>query len=256
MSDKYIEQIAKELNDRYEWMKDPISIVADTNVTLDDLIENSEDVYDVIVDIHLINGDIVTIKNECLRSFEWKRYMGAEIELDSGHGNIMANIYTYVPVYHSISIPISSICLIDSYSKYIDWKEYKRIKEIKQKMENKELTLNEYQKAAMNTCMPSCENFSYMTLNLMGELGEFTSKIGKLIRKGKAHIENSKLVFYDDVTDEEMKAIRAEGGDIAWQLFGLFSVFGWDANSICQENLDKLASRKDRGKIDGNGDFR
>lgn len=123
-------------------------------------------------------------------------------------------------------------------------------------MENKELTLNEYQKAAMTTCMPSCENFSYMTLNLMGELGEFTSKIGKLIRKGKAHIESSKLVFHYDVTDEEMKAIRAEVGDIAWQLFGLFSVLGWNANSICQENLDKLASRKDRGKIDGNGDFR
>ena len=35
-------------------------------------------------------------------------------------------------------------------------------------MENKELTLNEYQKAAMTTCMPSCENFSYMTLNQIG----------------------------------------------------------------------------------------
>ena len=45
-------------------MKDPISIVADDNITLDDLIENSDDVYDVIVDIHLINGDIVTRKNE------------------------------------------------------------------------------------------------------------------------------------------------------------------------------------------------
>lgn len=62
MSDKYIEQIVKEINDRYEWMKDPISIVADTNITLDDLIENSDDVYEVIVDIHLINGDVVTIK--------------------------------------------------------------------------------------------------------------------------------------------------------------------------------------------------
>lgn len=130
MSDKYIEQIAKELNDRYEWMKDPISIVADTNITLDGLIENSDDVYEVIVDIHLINGDIVTIKNECLRSFEWKRYIGAEIELDSGPGNIMVNIYTYVPVYHHISIPISSICWIDSHSEEIDWEEYKRQKEI------------------------------------------------------------------------------------------------------------------------------
>ena len=77
MSDKYIEQIAKELNDRYEWMKDPISIVADTNITLDDLIENSgDDAYEIIVDIHLINGDVVTLKNECLRSFERKHYMG------------------------------------------------------------------------------------------------------------------------------------------------------------------------------------
>ena len=130
MSDKYIEQIVKELNDKYEWMKDTISIVAGTNITLDDLIENSEDVYDVIVDIHLINGDVVTIKNECLRSFERKCYMGAEIELDSGPGNIMVNIYTYVPVYRSISIPISSICWIDSHSEEIDWEEYKRQKEI------------------------------------------------------------------------------------------------------------------------------
>ena len=61
-------------------------------------------------------------------------------------------------------------------------------------MESKELTINEYQKAAMTTCMPSCNNFSYMQLNMAGEYGELTSKIGKLIRKGKAHIENNNLV--------------------------------------------------------------
>lgn len=125
MIDKYIEQIAKELNDRYEWMRDPISVVVDTNITLDDLIENSDDVYEVIVDIHLINGDVVTLKNECLRSFERKRYMGAEMELDSGPGNVMANINTYDSSYHSISIPISSICWIDSHSEDIDWEKYK-----------------------------------------------------------------------------------------------------------------------------------
>ena len=125
MSDKYIEQIVKELNDKYEWMKDTISIVADTNITLDDLIENSDDVYEVVVDIHLINGDVVTLKNECLRSFEKKRYMGAEIELDYEPGNIMVNIYIYGSVYHSISIPIVSICWIDSHSEDIDWEEYK-----------------------------------------------------------------------------------------------------------------------------------
>ena len=107
-------------------MRDPISIVVDTNITLDDLIEeNGDDAYEVIVDIHLINGDVVTLKNECLRSFERKRYMGAEIELDFGPGNVMANISTYDSVYHSISIPISSICWIDSHSEDIDWEKYK-----------------------------------------------------------------------------------------------------------------------------------
>lgn len=81
-------------------------------------------------------------------------------------------------------------------------------------MEKKELTLNEYQKLAMTTCMPSCNNFSYMNLNLGGEYGEFNSKIAKLIRKGKAHIENSRLIFHDDVTPEEISAIRKELGDI------------------------------------------
>lgn len=123
-------------------------------------------------------------------------------------------------------------------------------------MNSKELTLNEYQDLAMKTCMSTCDNISYMTFNLMGELGEFASKVGKLIRKGKARIEDNELVFLQDVTEEEIKAIRAELGDCYWQLNGLVSSFGWYANDICQENLDKLASRQQRGKIDGDGDFR
>ena len=52
-------------------------------------------------------------------------------------------------------------------------------------MENnkKELTLNGYQQQAMTTCMSSSGNFSYMLLNLVGEVGEFASKIAKQIRK-------------------------------------------------------------------------
>lgn len=123
-------------------------------------------------------------------------------------------------------------------------------------MERKELTLSEYQNAAMKTCMPTSDNFSYMTLNLMGELGEFASKIGKLIRKGKAHIENNQIVFHGNVTAEEIEAIKAELGDCFWQLNGIVSTLGWNSNNICQENLAKLASRQQPGKIDGSGDFR
>ena len=55
------------------------------------------------------------------------------------------------------------------------------------------MTLNDYQQAAMTTCMPSCENVSYMLLNLVGEVGKFSSKVAKLIRKGNAVIDDNNL---------------------------------------------------------------
>ena len=50
------------------------------------------------------------------------------------------------------------------------------------------MTLKEYQLQAMTTCLPESENFTYMMLNLVGEVGEFASKIAKAIRKDKAII--------------------------------------------------------------------
>lgn len=118
------------------------------------------------------------------------------------------------------------------------------------------MTLNEYQKQAMTTCMPSSENFSYMFLNLVGEVGEFASKVAKAIRKGNAEISHSKLSRIGDTDmlatqDEELKK---EAGDILWQLSGVCSVMGWSLNEVAQMNLDKLAARKAVGTIDGNGD--
>ena len=56
MNDKYIAQIANELSDFLDWMHE--SCTANADVTLDELIECSVDIYDVIVDILLINGDV------------------------------------------------------------------------------------------------------------------------------------------------------------------------------------------------------
>lgn len=128
MNDKYIAQIAKELTDCLDWMHE--SCTANADSTLDELIECSDDIYEVIADIHLINGDVLTIRNECVRSFEAKKYMGAELQSDSGDGNIVAVIHTFNTTSHLISIPLTSICWIDSYTEDIDWKAYKRQKEI------------------------------------------------------------------------------------------------------------------------------
>lgn len=118
------------------------------------------------------------------------------------------------------------------------------------------MELNEYQKKAMGTCLPSCNNFSYMMLNLVGEVGEFAGKVAKEIRKDQWMINgNGKVLVGDAVEKEKLKHdLRAEAGDILWQLSGLCSVMGWSLEEVAQMNLDKLAARKVAGTIIGNGD--
>lgn len=108
------------------------------------------------------------------------------------------------------------------------------------------MELNEYQKKAMGTCLPSCDNFSYMMLNLVGEVGEFAGKVAKSIRKGYTTIEVNDVMDLPIDTDIDLKS---EAGDILWQLAGLCEVMGWDLNDVAQCNLDKLANRKKEGTI-------
>lgn len=113
------------------------------------------------------------------------------------------------------------------------------------------MELNEYQKQAMTTRMRSCDNFSYMMLNLVGEVGEFASKVAKQIRKEEASINGNELW-----TTMDTESLMLEAGDILWQLAGVCDAFGWSLEEVAQANLNKLASRKQRGVIDGNGDYR
>lgn len=134
------------------------------------------------------------------------------------------------------------------------------------------MTLNEYQQQAMTTCMETCENFSYMFINLVGEVGEFASKVAKAIRKGQITIEDCDVCanfaknpcvmicgdteHINTVNPDLLPEMRKEAGDILWQLTGLCKVMGWSLEDVAQENLDKLASRKQRHVIDGDGDNR
>ena len=137
------------------------------------------------------------------------------------------------------------------------------------------MTLSEYQERAMHTCLESSKNFSYMFLNLVGEIGEFASKVAKHIRKDEMSIRDNFLPFggitifegidpdeeggRDFLTvigGEEEEALRKELGDCLWQLSGLCSVLDYDLEDIAKENLYKLASRKRRNVIDGDGDNR
>lgn len=122
------------------------------------------------------------------------------------------------------------------------------------------MTLNEYQDKAMTTCLPTCDNFAYMMLNLVGEVGEFAGKVAKAIRKNQVSIGSSEDIPFampnQLLTDAAIKEylpvdaeLQSEAGDILWQLAGLCKVMGWDLESIAQGNLDKLASRKKEGTL-------
>ena len=121
------------------------------------------------------------------------------------------------------------------------------------------MTLNEYQKQAMTTGMESSKNFTYMTYGLMAEIGEIADKIAKWRRSGIARIDGNSLVFNTSELSEvrtHLLELMHEVGDVMWFVAGLCKTCGFSLQEVADMNLDKLASRKERGVIDGNGDDR
>mgnify|MGYP002519587680 CR=1 FL=1 len=124
------------------------------------------------------------------------------------------------------------------------------------------MELNEYQDKAMSTCMNTCSNFSYMMLNLVGEVGELASKIAKAVRRETGMMDGPNFYYYKHQDERSPSSevlyeeLQKELGDILWQTAGFAYVMGWTLEEIAQRNLDKLSSRKKRGVIDGDGDNR
>lgn len=101
----------------------------------------------------------------------------------------------------------------------------------------------EYQQQAMTTCLPSCKNLNYMIAGLCSEAGEVAGVHKKYIR--------------GDYNDEYARIqIAKELGDVLWYCAGIAEQINYPLSDIAQMNILKLASRKERGKIQGNGDFR
>lgn len=85
----------------------------------------------------------------------------------------------------------------------------------------------------------------YVTLGLAGETGEIAEKVKKAYR--------------DDggvITDERREALAKEIGDVCWYIARLCTELDLSLDEVAQANIDKLASRKARGVIHGNGDSR
>ncbi len=109
------------------------------------------------------------------------------------------------------------------------------------------MTFNEYQKKSRQTAMyPNIgKNFIYPTLGLCGESGEVAEKIKKILR--------DKNGIVDETTKQE---IKKELGDVLWYLSQIASELDLSLEDVATENIKKLFSRLERGKIKGSGDNR
>jgi NTP pyrophosphatase (non-canonical NTP hydrolase) len=86
---------------------------------------------------------------------------------------------------------------------------------------------------------------AYYTLGLCDESGEVAGKIKKLYRD-----------LNGELNEDYKKEIAKELGDVLWYLSQLCTKFGLSLEEVAQMNIDKLFSRMERKKIQGNGDNR
>lgn len=110
----------------------------------------------------------------------------------------------------------------------------------------------------MQTCLPESENPMYMLMEISEEVGEINGKFAKAIRKGQINIVDNQVVA--KCSSEEyvqwLESVLLELGDVMWGIAGLADVLGFSMETVAQMNVEKLASRMRRNKIQGNGDYR
>ena len=110
-------------------------------------------------------------------------------------------------------------------------------------MEARIYEIDEYQVQAKSTAVyPSERALEYLSLGLASEAGEVASLVSKWVRGDKKEIN------VDDM--------RKELGDVLWFVSVLGEELKLDLSEIAMYNIDKLADRKKRGVIKGDGDNR
>lgn len=112
------------------------------------------------------------------------------------------------------------------------------------------LTMNDYQ-ADMAVTAFYKHKVIYPCLGLASEAGEVLGKIKKLMRDDQITFgETFKL------TDMQRADIAAELGDVLWYVAAIARDLGISLNEVAHMNIERLQSRKARGKLGGSGDRR
>ena len=85
----------------------------------------------------------------------------------------------------------------------------------------------------------------YPTIGLTGEAGEVAEKVKKLCRDHNGVLN-----------DERRTELCKELGDVLWYLAEIARQAGLTLGQVAQANIEKLADRMNRKKINGSGDNR
>lgn len=110
------------------------------------------------------------------------------------------------------------------------------------------MELNEYQKKALLTALYDKKyKIIYPALGLGNETGEVLGKIKKWLRGDDGG---------GDINIERREVLKEELGDVLWYLAVLSKDLDLDLETIAKCNIEKLQSRKERGKLQGDGDKR
>ena len=138
--------------------------------------------------------------------------------------------------------------LMDLYQELLDACMYIKQKLMEEVVDDScDLTFDVYQMRAMETAVYPVESeVVYPALGLNGEAGEVAEKVKKIIRD-----KNGDFSDYDDRME-----IILELGDCLWYIAAIATNLGVTLDDVAYRNLEKLASRKERKKLHGNGDNR
>lgn len=104
------------------------------------------------------------------------------------------------------------------------------------------MTADHYQTQAIETRLPEADDLRYLTLGLVGEAGEVANIVKKVYRN------------YEGVTPDYMRdRILEEIGDVLWYAANLCELLTAGLGDVMQDNLDKLAARRDSGTLKEHG---
>ena len=126
-------------------------------------------------------------------------------------------------------------------------------------------SLDEYQRRTQDTAVyPGQGAFSgatYAAMALNEEAGEVAGKVAKFIRKSSGWNELLNYGIGSDPYNEHypeelLLAVSKELGDVLYQAARVAEEFGLNLSDIATENIERLADRKKRDVIIGEGDNR